>query len=140
VNKTIKLSPSNVNSSYEKQILQTSYKHLKIFVASILRKGDHVRISKFPSVPKKRFTCEYLVNIVGHVLLREWSKSDTSIDNFMGCPFIHKWKLKLKFFKVSRFRIFPMSFHLWNNLQGTRPKWNHYEIQNISIKFSVMGI
>jgi len=39
VHKTVKMSPSNVNSSNEKQILQTSYNHLKIFVASKFRKG-----------------------------------------------------------------------------------------------------
>jgi len=33
VHRTIKMSPSKVNSSNEKQILQTSYNHLKIFVA-----------------------------------------------------------------------------------------------------------
>jgi len=34
VHRTIKISPSNVNSSNKKQIFQTSYNHLKIFVAS----------------------------------------------------------------------------------------------------------
>jgi len=39
VHRTIKISPGNVNSSTEKQILQSSYNHLKIFVASKFRKG-----------------------------------------------------------------------------------------------------
>jgi len=53
VHRTIKMSPSNVNSSNEKHILQTSYNHLKIFVASKFRKGDHVRISKYKHVFEK---------------------------------------------------------------------------------------
>jgi len=37
VHRTIKMSPSKVSSSNEKQILQTSYNHLKVFVASNFR-------------------------------------------------------------------------------------------------------
>jgi len=74
------------------------------------------------------------------------------IDNCMGCPQFHKWKFKWTFFEVARDftcslysffvwpvtcrwhvpneitcenQIFSMSFHLWNHLQVTRPKWNH---------------
>jgi len=74
------------------------------------------------------------------------------IENCMGCPHFHKWKFKWKFFEVPRDftcslysffvwpvtcrwhvpseitcenKIFSMSFHLWNHLQVTRPKWNH---------------
>jgi len=71
------------------------------------------------------------------------------IDNCMWFSLFHKWKLKLKFFEVPRdfpfsythlsyslsrsddtsrvksivkFRIFPMSFHLWNHLKVTHPQ------------------
>jgi len=46
-NNNRKMSPSKANSSNEEQILQTSYIHLKIFLASKFRKGDHIRISKY---------------------------------------------------------------------------------------------
>jgi len=38
-----------------KQILKTSYNHLKIFVASYFRKGDHIRISKYKHVFEKGY-------------------------------------------------------------------------------------
>jgi len=57
------LFPSKVISSNEKKILQTSYNHLKIFVASKLRKGDHVRISKYEHVFEKGYTPNYTTEI-----------------------------------------------------------------------------
>jgi len=58
------MSPSNVNSCNEKQILQKSYKHLKIFLASKFRKGDHVRISKYKHVFEKGYTPNYTTEIL----------------------------------------------------------------------------
>jgi len=63
VHRTIKMSPSKVNSSNEKQILQTSYNHLKIFVVRKFRKGDHVRISKYKHVFEKGYTPNYTTKI-----------------------------------------------------------------------------
>jgi len=63
VHRTIEMSPSNVNSSNEKQILQTSYNHLKIFFARKFRKWDHVRISKYKHVFKKGYTPKYATEI-----------------------------------------------------------------------------
>jgi len=47
----------------EKQILQTLYNHLKIFVASKFRKGNHVRISKYKHVFEKGYTPNYTTEI-----------------------------------------------------------------------------
>jgi len=57
------MSPRKVNSSNEKQILQTLYNHLKIFVASKFRKGNHVRISKYKHVFEKGYTPNYTTEI-----------------------------------------------------------------------------
>jgi len=64
VHRTIKMSPGNVNSSNEKQILQTSYNHLKIFVGSKFRKGDHVLIGKYKHVFEKGYKPNYTTEIL----------------------------------------------------------------------------
>jgi len=64
VHRTIKMSPSNVNSSNEKQILRTSYNHLKIFVTSKFRKGGQVRISKYKHFFEKEYTQNYTTEIL----------------------------------------------------------------------------
>jgi len=63
VHRTLKMSPSNVNFSNEKQILQTSYNTLKIFVASKFRKGNQARISKYKLVFEKGYTPNYTTEI-----------------------------------------------------------------------------
>jgi len=63
VHRTIQIGPSNANSSNERQILQTSYNHRKIFVAGKFRKGDHVRISKYKHVFEKGYTPNYTTEI-----------------------------------------------------------------------------
>jgi len=63
VQRKIKISPSNVNSSNEKQILQTSHNHLKIYVGSKFRNGDDVHISKYKHVFERVYTPNYTTTI-----------------------------------------------------------------------------
>jgi len=55
--------PEVSTSVGHKQILQSSYNHLKIFLASNLRKGDHVRTSKYKHVFEKGYTPNYTTEI-----------------------------------------------------------------------------
>ena len=45
IHRTIKMAPSNVNSSHEKMLLTTAYNNLKIFKPSRIHVGDCINVN-----------------------------------------------------------------------------------------------
>jgi len=83
---TIKMSPTKVNSTNDKQILQKSYNHLKIFVASKFRKGGHVRISKYKHVFEKGYTPNYTTEIFKIRKVKNTYPETSLLDDLDGSP------------------------------------------------------
>lgn len=61
--RTIKMRPSDVDASNEKQLLSTAYNHIKIADAAKYKVGDWVRISKYKHVFEKGYTPNWTAEI-----------------------------------------------------------------------------
>lgn len=61
--RTIKMTPNKVDSSNEKNLLDTVYNNLKVCKIAKFKVGDHVRISKYKHIFEKGYTPNWTTEV-----------------------------------------------------------------------------
>lgn len=86
IHRTIKMKPVDVNSSNEKSILNSVYKHLKIGTSSPYKVGDFVRISKHKHIFEKGYTPNWTTEIFKVKKVQITSPITYLLEDYKGNP------------------------------------------------------
>lgn len=86
VHRTIKMAPINVNPSNEKNLLNSIYSNLKIFVPSKFHVGDYVRISKYKNIFEKGYTPNWTTEIFKIKSIQITNPVTYTLEDYQGNP------------------------------------------------------
>lgn len=84
--RTIKMKPSKVNATNEKQILSTIYDHIKIHITPKFKVGDFVRISKYKHVFDKGYTPNWTTEIFKITKVQHTNPVTYLLEDYQGNP------------------------------------------------------